>query len=184
MKKTLLIILMLALSITAACAEATFTFRNGIVWGMSAADVTAAEGRECDIEYPFDEEKSLLFFENTTVSKYTSDMQFLFWGDQLRLVVYDFYGYSATDADGFTYLLGAMDSSYGASTAADPAEIASVLNNVVPELYLAEELTDCHVWQLTDATIYMFRYPGDSFAIVYTDSAFFEPVVGFDVSGL
>ena len=49
---------------------------------------------------------------------------------------------------------------------------------------LPEELTDCYCWQLPDTNIYMFRYPDASFAIVYTDSIYFESATGFNVSGL
>lgn len=182
MKKILLAILMLAVISTAAIAEAPFSFRGGIGWGMPTADISAIEGRECDIEYAFDADHLIQFYENTSVSKYTADMQFVFWDDQLRLIAYDFH--SAADADAFAYLGGAMETAYGPSMISDPAEIADVLNHVVPDLYLPEELTDCYCWQLPDTCIYMFRYPDASFAIVYTDSIYFESATGFNVSGL
>ena len=184
MKKTLLMILLLLMFvITAAHADtAAFNFRNGITWGMTSADISGIEGRECDIEYSFDNEHFIQFYENTSVSKYAADMQFVFWDDLLRLAAYDFHG--TADDGSFTYLVNAMDSTYGASAEADAAKICDVLNHVVPDLYLPNELTECRVWELADTSIYMFCYPENSFAIVYTDGAYFESITGFNVDGL
>lgn len=189
MRKILVLILTVAMCAVCALAEPAqgFVFRNGITWGMTYADASAAEGRECDYVHQFDGGCSLAYYTAVTVSRYTADMGFIFWDDALRLTVYDFIYLGIADENGddpFAYLLGAMESSYGAPAAADPVDAAAVINHVSEGLYAPEELTDVYEWNLADTVIYMLRYPNDSFCIVYTDAAFFEDVVGFNTSGL
>ena len=96
MKKTLAILMVLAMVFTAMAAlaeEKAFTFRNGITFGMNMDQVMAAEsGRyEIDNEHthgPVDFAE--LEYEHVMVNNKPADLKYLFVGNELVAIRVDF----------------------------------------------------------------------------------------------
>ena len=84
MRKTVVILLaMLMICTCLACAEeSAFTFRNGLHWGMSPADVEAAEGQAFSSSYT-DLGLALGILDSTFGSRFESTLGFIFLDDRL-----------------------------------------------------------------------------------------------------
>lgn len=161
----------------AAAASESFSFRNGITWGMSADEVRSAENRS---EEYFREEGNItsLVFGYTDVSKYTADfLMYLFVDDQLKSVVYIF-NKNWNDAS-VKYFNGALTQLYG-----DPVEMTK--EEITAEFsfdpwFDGSAITAAYGWNAPGATI---RLTVDTeLDITYTDPSF-TSIETYNTNGL
>lgn len=156
-----------------------FSFRGGIQWNMPRETVQALESVEL-MEQNRDSWSILLSLSQVTVSRYTADLVYMFYNDQLKMISYDF-GTGSTAAD-FQYLTGALDSVYGDHSDPSPADIIGVMDQIYPGYYSADRLTLRRGWSTEGTLIYLYYYAENSFAILYVNAASVSPV--FDTTGL
>ena len=146
-------------------ASDVFTFRNGIRWNASSAEVQALEPVPM-IERTKDMWSVLYPQSRVEVSMYFADMTFMFYQNQLKMISYDFGSDSASGS--YQYLTGALTSVYGQNTETDPLEIVSAMDRIYPGYYTAERLSQVYGWRSGDGTgIYLYYYADNSFAILY-----------------
>ena len=162
----------------AAPSSTFFSFRGGIQWNMPRETVQALESVEL-MEQNRDSWSILLSLSKVTVSRYTADLVYMFYNDQLKMISYDF-GTGSSPAD-FQYLTGALDSVYGDHADPSPEDIIGVMDQIYPGYYSAERLTLRRGWRAEGTLIYLYYYAENAFAILYVNAAI-NPV--FDTTGL
>jgi len=150
---------------TVTPAGGAFSFRGGVQWNMSREQVRLLELVELT-ERNQDEWSILYPLNPVQVSKFNADLVYMFFGDRLKMISYDF-GASGTEAD-FQYLTGALDSVYGDHTEPDASDIIGIMDQIYPGYYTAERLTNRRGWKAGDDTlIYLYYYAESSYAVLY-----------------
>lgn len=114
----------------AACAEAPgFTFRNGLHWGMSPAEVLAVEGRdEADDEFSTYRTYTMEL-EELELSKFEADIGYLFVDGKLAGLEIDPDLWFEFDDEDIAYLKEALTIVYGPvdETLPVPAHVAALM---------------------------------------------------------
>lgn len=117
MKKIVAILLAaLMLCMSVACAEAAevFTFRNGLHWGMTPAEVLAVEGRAAaDDEEEMSYTAMAILLEDLALSKFEADISYLFVDGKLAMLEIDPSLWLEYDAEDIEYLKQALSIVYG-----------------------------------------------------------------------
>ncbi len=117
MKKIVVILLAaMMLCMSVACAEAAevFTFRNGLHWGMTPAEVLAAEARAAaDDESEVSYTAMAILLEDLALSKFEADISYLFVGGKLAALEIDPELWLEYDAEDIEYLKQALSIVYG-----------------------------------------------------------------------
>lgn len=116
MKKIVAILLaVLMLCGSFACAEApAFTFRNGLHWGMTPAEVLAVEGRAAaDDESEVSYTAMAILLEDLKLSKFEADITYLFVDGKLAALEIDPSLWLEYDAEDIEYLKQALSIVYG-----------------------------------------------------------------------
>ena len=190
MKKLICLILTLLFLCPTAFAEVPaeetpeFTFRNGIRWGMTPEQVRAAEGREADDFYPTRDSVDILEFYDVPVSRFTSDLVYIFVNDTL-------YGacYCGFDTDYISaschYLNGALSSVYGNPVPVEP----DVINQFMIDISDGNNtgnFGDSLEWHAADDTKIWLTFYGDyDIYIFYVSPEFDASLIGtYDITGL
>ena len=90
----------------------TFTFRNGVTWGMNTQQVSVVENVPME-QYSSNDWSVLMTSAPVRVSRFSADLVYIFYQDALRMITYEF----RTDCSSlnFQYLTGALCSVYGES---------------------------------------------------------------------
>ena len=186
MKKacSLLLAFVICIGLTAAQAEG-FTFRSGVSWGASEAEIRTLENAESAPVY------SLGSFTNielagTSVSRYQAVLSYLFLDSRLAIAFYDFGAAQAQDPGCFQYLTGALTTKYGMPEVTDPARASQILDHIAEGQFPAGSLSDFSGWSLSDGTLVaIFRYSSDAFMILYADEPSLESIgISYDLSNL
>lgn len=124
MKRWLAMILVLALLGCAALAEAqTFSIRNGVAWGMTQAEVLAAEGNPKHELENGQNGQVKLELEDLQTPGGEADLDYLFAGDALVAIKYEFDA-EETAPDAIT---GALDAKYGARGNGDEGRFSALM---------------------------------------------------------
>jgi len=152
-------------TVTPDAQTTVFSFRGGVQWNMSRAQVQALEGGQ--LTERAQEYWSILYpLTPVEVSKFTADLVYMFYNDQLKMISYDF-GTGGTESD-FLYLTGALDSVYGEHTEPDASAIIGVMDQIYPGYYTAEKLSNCRAWTAgEDTLVYLYYYGTNAYAILY-----------------
>ena len=142
-----------------------FRFRDGIRWGMNPQQVKSLESVNM-VERVLQDWSIMVTTEKVAVSRFTTDLVFIFRQEQLKMIVYEFQRKDA-DAD-YQYLTGALCSLYGEQKEADPAMIKVLMDAVNPGRYQADKLTKANGWLTSDGTaVFQYQYAPDSFGVMY-----------------
>ena len=145
-------------------APNAFRFRDGIRWGMNTLQVKALE-TEPMTERSMQDWSVMLTDGKVQVSRFTADLVFMFRGDRLLMISYEFQQGSQED---FQYLAGALNSVYGEKNEADPLTIKALMDAINPNRYRTEMIRQACGWATDDGTtIYLYYYSGNDFAIMY-----------------
>ncbi|MBQ9251027.1 MAG: hypothetical protein IJ188_00080 [Clostridia bacterium] len=167
-------------SATPTPASGVFSFREKVQWNMSLELVKALENIE--LVERFNGAWSILYpLSPVEVSKFTADLVYMFYNDQLKMISYDFSS-AAPDAD-FLYLSGALDSVYGEHQEAGAAQIVTFMDQIYPGHYSAGDLKSCRGWTFgEDTLIYLFYHSDTAYTILYVNAP--AQVSGFVTTGL
>ncbi len=144
----------------------TFTFRNGVTWGMNTQQVSVVENVPME-QYSSNDWSVLMTSAPVRVSRFSADLVYIFYQDALRMITYEF----RTDCSSlnFQYLTGALCSVYGESMEANPAIIKGWMDRVYPNRYKLELIRNGVEWSAEDGTyIYLYYFTEDQkYAILY-----------------
>ena len=145
-------------------APNAFRFRDGIRWGMNTELVKALE-TEPMAERTMQDWSVLFTGEKVAVSRFTADLIFMFRGNRLLMITYEF---SPGTEDSFLYLTGALSSVYGEKADAEPLKIKALMDAVNPSRYRTDAITRACGWNTADGTsVYLYYYTQNDFAIMY-----------------
>ena len=162
MKKTVaMLMICVMLLISVAAGADTFTFRNGITWGMSKAEVMAKEGLD------FKEETTgtytyLWTDDVVQLSDYTAVLQYYFKDDSICWA-----GYSLlVDAEMVAVLLNAFNTKYGMKTDGDSQELTDIMSKCVPG-GITDPSHDCVLckWDAAENTQIWMIYDPESYEL-------------------
>lgn len=147
-------------------AEGSFTFRNGLHWGMTEAEVFQAEGNPKVVGSASIGSHIKYSQVSTTLSKFKVYGSFFFVDDGLALA--EFFGKaSAEDVD---YLINALSMVYGEANMDDGINsllaMALQANNVPMEGYQ----TAAASWYLPDGTLIQLFKNNNGFDLYYGDA--------------
>ena len=144
-----------------------FSFRGGVHWDMNRQSVQALETIQF-IERSNGQWSILYPLEQVEVSRFKADLMYMFYGDQLKMITYDF-GSGGSAAD-FAYLTGALDSVYGDHAEPEAREIIGVMDQIYPGYYTAERLTSRRSWTAgTDTRVFLYYYSENAYAVLYVN---------------
>ena len=191
MKKTITAILLMVLCFTvfsSLCEEAaTFSFRNGVMFGMSEEEIKKIEAdyNQVDLESWESTEISAwqVLLANTKVSSYDSNLMYFFTNDQMEAAFYDF---SSFDEDNpFNAIAAALSEEYGEKESIEPKEIIKLMDYFSPGFYSESDIKSPYVWYQDGVNVYQFYYDNnddvsdDNFAICY-----FNPAWDYSVTAI
>lgn len=149
----------------------TFSFRNGIRWGMSGYEVETREenlktGDDEFRDYYYDEDSydiTSLFYDDAEEKKVCSfpvDLSYRFYRDKLFLITYhvEYIGYDLQVLETNTYLKNAMTAKYGEGHEATREEVEKIKDvmDVADSYYYEDEIRRITVWDLPEGTTAAF----------------------------
>ena len=147
-------------------APPAFSFRGGIGWNMTPEQVQTLENVPMTVRSSGDWSVSVAG-SPVQVSRFTADLVFMFFQNQLKMITYEFQ--SDGNTLNYQYLVGALCSVYGDRHDADPAVIKALMDQIYPDRYRLDLITQPHSWTAPDGTcIYLYYFTANAFAILYT----------------
>ena len=160
-----------------------FSFRGGIGWNMDMQQVRLLENSPME-ERSSTEWSIMINSEPVTVSRFTADLVFMFYQNQLKMITYEFQ--SGASTLNFQYLLGALSSVYGDSVNAEGAVVKSMMDRIYPDRYRGDWIREGHMWTSRDGThIFLYYFSANAYAILYTSPELtVRSTGGYDVNGL
>ena len=160
-----------------------FSFRSGIGWNMDMQQVRLLENSPME-ERSSTEWSIMINSEPVTVSRFTADLVFMFYQNQLKMITYEFQ--SGASTLNFQYLLGALSSVYGESTDTEGQVIKGMMDRIYPDRYRGDWIREGHMWSAKDGThIFLYYFSANAYAILYTcPELTVQSTGGYDVNGL
>lgn len=160
-----------------------FSFRNGIRWDMTTEQIRALENVPMT-DRSSSEWSVMITAEKVKVSRFTADLVFMFYQDQLKMITYEFQSDGST-LD-YQYLLGALCSVYGESQNADGIVIKRMMDQIYPDRYRTDWIREGKMWSLADGThIFLYFFSSNAYAILYTcPQLTVQNTGGYEVDGL
>ncbi len=160
-----------------------FSFRNGIGWNMDMQEVRLMESSPME-ERSATEWSFVINSVPVTVSRFTADLVFMFYQNQLKMITYEFQ--SGASVLNFQYLLGALSSVYGDSVDTEGSVIKGMMDRIYPDRYRGDWIRDGHMWTAKDGThIFLYYFSANTYAILYTcPELTVQSTGGYDVNGL
>lgn len=163
-----------------AAPEQGFTFRDGITWSSTPAEVIAGMG---DVPVTNEDASGLigvskfLWAEKVPVSTIEAgDINFFFYEDQLFMIGYGFYN-AETKSDDFATIKEALTIKYGEPTTSAANKAASAKNfiSMTGDQYAAQiKLYDYTCWTFADTRIYIANIDDSSFVVCYENLPLLE----------
>ncbi len=160
-----------------------FSFRGGITWNMDMQQVRLMENSPME-ERNSTEWSIMINSEPVTVSRFTADLVFMFYQNQLKMITYEFQAGASTL--NFQYLLGALSSVYGDSVDTEGSVIKGMMDRIYPDRYRGDWIREGHMWTAKDGThIFLYYFSANTYAILYTcPELTVQSTGGYDVNGL
>ncbi len=160
-----------------------FSFRNGIGWNMDMEQVRLLENSQME-ERRSTEWSIMINAEPVAVSRFTADLVFMFYQNQLKMITYEFQNGASTL--NFQYLLGALCSVYGESTDTKGEVIKGMMDRIYPDRYRLEWIREGHMWTAKDGThVFLYYFSENAYAILYTSPELTVQISGgYNVNGL
>lgn len=160
-----------------------FSFRNSIGWNMDMQQVRLMENSPME-ERNSTEWSIMINSEPVTVSRFTADLVFMFYQNQLKMITYEFQ--SGASTLNFQYLLGALSSVYGECVDTEGTVIKGMMDRIYPDRYRGDWIREGHMWTAKDGThIFLYYFSANAYAILYTcPELTVQSTGGYDVNGL
>ena len=160
-----------------------FTFRGGIGWNMDMQQVRLLENSPME-ERSSTEWSIMINSEPVAVSRFTADLVFMFYQNQLKMITYEFQ--SGASTLNFQYLLGALSSVYGECADTEGTVIKGMMDRIYPDRYRGDWIREGHMWTAKDGThIFLYYFSANAYAILYTcPELTVQSTGGYDVNGL
>lgn len=160
-----------------------FSFRNGVRWNMDMQQVRLLENSQME-ERSSTEWSIMINSEPVAVSRFTADLVFMFYQNQLKMITYEFQ--TGVSTLNFQYLLGALCSVYGDSSETDGSVIKGMMDRIYPDRYRGDWIREGHMWTAKDGThIFLYYFSANAYAILYTcPELTVQSSGGYDVNGL
>lgn len=160
-----------------------FSFRGGIGWNMDMQQVRLLENSPME-ERNSTEWSIMINSEPVTVSRFTADLVFMFYQNQLKMITYEFQ--SGASTLNYQYLLGALSSVYGDSADTEGTVIKGMMDRIYPDRYRGDWIREGHMWTAKDGThIFLYYFSANAYAILYTcPELTVRSTGGYDVNGL
>ena len=160
-----------------------FSFRNGVRWNMDMQQVRLLENSQME-ERSSTEWSIMINSEPVAVSRFTADLVFMFYQNQLKMITYEFQ--TGVSTLNFQYLLGALCSVYGDSSETDGSVIKGMMDRIYPDRYRGDWIREGHMWTAKDGThIFLYYFSTNAYAILYTcPELTVQSSGGYDVNGL
>ena len=176
LRKTLfIVVVMFILSLfLPAFAEETesFSFRNGIMFGMNKDQIIAIEEEKNEIPSEswktneFENWLGLTPESRVPVGRYNAVLTYMLTDEQMEVAAYDFYTYNdAVFEETFNYL----SELYGSSTETSSADIVKLLDCFAPG-FTESDIAHGLSWKVSNGDILLFYYNPSSFLIIFTNS--------------
>ncbi len=154
-----------------------FSFRGGVTWNMTREQVRAAEPTLEMTERSQGNWSILYPLTQVDVSRFKADLVYMFYGDQLKMITYDF-GSGGTAAD-YAYLTGALESVYGEHAEPDASVVVTIMDQIYPGYYTASNLHSVRSWTAGEDTwIYLYYYTQTAYGILYVNAVSGSPSGG------
>jgi len=136
----------------APAVDGAFTFREGITWSTTPAQMMEAEHVN-DLSPTQIGAFEAYTLENITASRFQAKLGFIFKGSQLVLAGYSFTPYSLVSED-FQYLFRALNAKYGNPTFFDAQHFMTLIGMLDSEADFSEaDLASLYGWTLSDGTL-------------------------------
>jgi hypothetical protein len=151
----------------ASAAASSFSFRSGVTWDTTPAQMLAAEGlQEGDGSYNRQEYGDYTYFYLKT-----ADIYYVFRGEQPVMA------YSLPSPDAFSAELERLTALYGPPADITADTVATLLNLVIPDSAGPGDITGLSAWRLSDGTLAAMFAIGDfNFQIYFHE----QRIVGVD----
>ena len=173
MKKMMILLLCMVLACGAALAEAgSFSFRNGVVWGMTQEEVVAAEGSQEYDTFEVSAKMAGIEYDDVVTSGVEAELNYLFINGALMIAGYE---YDDEDIDILT-LSQTLDAKYGAHEQADVDRLVALMKAYRPdnadyaELFSDEDSASI-TWTLPDGTYILLTDAYGDIQLAYFDEA-------------
>jgi hypothetical protein len=158
---------LLFLFVCTAAGASSFSFRSGITWDTTPAQMLAAEGlQEGDENFNQHEDYGFTFFFLKEAAVY-----YVFRGEQLVMA------YSLPSRDAFSAELEQMTALYGSPADIAADTVATLLNLVIPDSAGSGDIAGLSAWRLSDGTLAAMFAIGDfNFQIYFHE----QRILGFE----
>lgn len=103
----------------------TFTFRNGITWGMSKQEIVALEG-ESDRDRVMKSGYPAIYYDNVKVSKYDNALLGYAFAKESGGMIFSWYSMQGDTEEMLNYFKAAFDLKYGEEKEADASELLRI----------------------------------------------------------
>ncbi len=157
-------------------AESSFSFRSGVIFGMSKEQLVRTESENGEVgeqewEYAeMDNLQGLISSKPVRVSDYETPVVYILFEDRMQLAGYDFT--EGTEIM-FDEIRAALDAVYGEGKSIAAGDVCSFMNSVVPDSYSESDVLSPFAWETDNVTIYLYCFGGtDHFMILYTNPFF------------
>ena len=167
----LLLAAVFALALPGSAEDAAlYTFRNGVSFGMSEAEVKQALSESAQLDEDGwrtseeHERKSMSRMIEGETGGYYGALTYTFVQDWLTVATYEFragWGFDAQKASGtYETVINDLEAAYGEWERPAPGELVRLMNAILPtDLYGTYEdadFADARVWRLESGTLYQF----------------------------
>ncbi len=189
MKKAVSLLFVVIFFLSSAALADTFTFSNGVRWGMSQDEV-----RKCDPSY-FSERQyhdgvHYLRVTGAPISKYEAIKEYDFAGDDLFMVMYELNLYNSEVSD-YEYLQNALTYVYGNPQKLSGDTVLKYMGAVMNLDFQGSnymEFSHAHQWTVNNTNIWLFRGGFDDqyqIILMYTDKNYnVNKIPQYDIRGL
>ena len=153
--------LILTLLFSCAAADTAFSFRNGVTWASTVADMMAAEGlRDGGGNYNRHTQNGYTFFYLWNRGGKTEDVYYVFRGDQPVTAYFLLSGGS----DAYAAERERQTALYGSPADVSADTVAALLNAANPGSVRPDDFSRLTAWRLADGTVAaLFTIGGDSY---------------------
>lgn len=156
---------LLILLVCTVAGASSFSFRSGMTWDMTPAQMLAAEGlQEGGDQYNRNEFGGYTFFYLKAADSY-----YVFRGEQPVIA------YSLLSRDSFAAELDRLNALYGAPADIAADTVAALLNLVIPDSAGPGDIAGLSAWRLSDGTLAAMFVLGDvNFQIFFQEERIME----------
>ena len=171
----ILILLVLFLS-SASCAEESFSFRNGIHFGMTSEELIQTEKENEQVDENEWENFKLGNWivlgpeERIAVSQYEAYLRYLLADDHMQAAIYLFSEDTSVPSETeYQYICYALSTVYGEADTVLASEVVTLVDEFERGGFHESDIKEAYKWAKTNVVIYQFYYGKEDFIILYSN---------------